>query len=234
MLDRRTLGRLMLAVLVVGGAALAIYWLPRFEAPLADWADHVRRLGPLGACVLAALYVPLAVFMLPCWPLTWSAGFLLGLVPGLCAASVGMMMGALGGFLASRYLMRDFVRRQIAQRPIARAMVAAVERQSAKIVFLGRLSPLLPFNILNYVFGATDMPLGTYLRASAAGILPITALHVYLGTAIKSLADLARGNVEPSRWSVVTFAVGIAATLAATWLITKTAREALREEMMSD
>jgi uncharacterized membrane protein YdjX (TVP38/TMEM64 family) len=96
-------------------------------------------------------------------------------------------------------------------------------------VFLTRLSPVLPFNLLNYAFGLTAVPLRTYVLASWIGMLPGTIMYVYLGSAAKSVADLLSGKTPRSTGEPILFVLGLAATVAATVLVTRRARRALTE-----
>ena len=98
-----------------------------------------------------------------------------------------------------------------------------------KIVLLTRLSPLFPFNVLNYAYGASPVAFRDYLVASWIGMLPATILYVYLGSAIASLADLAAGRVEGGLAQKLLFGLGLAATAAVTVLVTRIARRALSQ-----
>ena len=111
------------------------------------------------------------------------------------------------------------------------AIDTAVAREGWKIVALLRLSPVVPFNLLNYVFGVTRVRLRDYVIASWAGMLPGVVLYVYLG----SLAgDLAIGGAAgrtrtPAEWSL--YAVGLLATGAVTVYVTRIARAALAKRV---
>ena len=109
------------------------------------------------------------------------------------------------------------------------AIARAVETEGFKIVLLTRLSPVLPFNLLNYAFGLTAVPLRTYILASWIGMLPGTIMYVYLGSAAKSVAALLSGDQPHSTGRQVLFVLGLAATVAATIIVTRTARRALNE-----
>ena len=96
-------------------------------------------------------------------------------------------------------------------------------------MLLTRLSPLFPFNVLNYAYGASPVTFRDYLVASWIGMLPATILYVYLGSAIASLADLAAGRVEGGLAQKLLFGLGLAATAAVTVLVTRIARRALSQ-----
>lgn len=224
----KTVLRVALGLLVLVAAVAAISTFSRWESPLERLILWLRGLGVSGVVLLALVYVPLATCMLPTWPLTWSAGFIFGMVPGSIGASIGGTLGALAGFAIGRFVARDFVHDRLGRRPLVAALLAAVEQEGFKIVLLSRLSPAFPYNVLNYLFGVTDLPWRTFLAASWLGMLPITVLHVYMGTAIKNVADLVQGRAHaPSGAARAMLVVGIVATFLVTIVLTQTARRSL-------
>ena len=232
-LETRMRWRLIAVIAIAIGAAVLIVEFPKLEGPLLKFIEWLRSLGPIGTLLLALVYVPVAVLVLPTWPITWSAGFILGLVPGVIAASLGGTLGAVGAFLSGRFLARQWVERKFAARPLFQALNKAIEANSFKIVALSRLSPVLPYNILNYVFGISRVRLSTFALATWLGMLPVTAMHVYLGTAIKNAADLWRGRVHATPATHATLVVGILATALVTVVLTRAARRALAGQLGS-
>src|SRR6185295_6124938 len=117
-------------------------------------------------------------------------------------------------FLIARYVARRAIERRIAGNPKFAAVDRAVGREGFKIVALLRLSPVFPFNLLNYSLGLTRVSFLQYLAASIA-MLPGTLLYVYYGKAAGSLAAVA-GGVKTGKgagyW--LTLGIGLAATIA--------------------
>lgn len=187
----------------------------------------IRGLGPWGPVLFVPLYVAATVLFLPGSVLTLGAGAAFGLVRGVVTASIAATLGATAAFLVGRYVARDAVARRIAASPRFRAIDDAVAGEGWKIVALARLSPLFPFNVLNYVFGITRVPLLHYVLASWLGMLPGTVLYVYLGSLAGDLATLGRaGRVRtPAEWAF--YALGLGATVAVTIVVTRLARTAL-------
>ena len=196
---------------------------------LAAFLEWVQDLGPWGAVLFAAAYLPAAVLLVPASLLTLGAGFLFGVVKGTVIVSVGSTAGATAAFLVGRSIAREWVTRRLAGHPKMAAIARAVETEGFKIVLLTRLSPALPFNLLNYAFGLTAVPLRKYILASWIGMLPGTILYVYLGSAANSLAALLSGDQPRSAGQQALFVLGLAATVAATIIVTRTARRALNE-----
>src|SRR5207302_6285236 len=95
---------------------------------------------------------------------------------------IGATLGATAAFLVGRYLARDWVAHRIEANQKFKAIDQAVGREGGKIVLLTRLSPIFPFNLLNYAFGVTQVTLRSYFLASAVGMIPGTILYVYIGS----------------------------------------------------
>jgi uncharacterized membrane protein YdjX (TVP38/TMEM64 family) len=183
--------------------------------------------GPLGAVLLGLLYIPACLFFIPGSLLTLGAGFAFGVVWGTIAVSCGSVLGATAAFVAGRTLARGFIEQRVASSPSFAAIDKAVAEQGIKIVLLTRLSPIFPFNLLNYAYGLTRVRLRDYVLASWVGMFPGTVMYVYLGSAVKNVADLAMGKVQGGTGQTVLFFVGLAATVAVTIYVTRVAKRAL-------
>ena len=188
----------------------------------------VQRAGLWGALLFGLAYIPAAVLLVPASVMTLGAGFVFGVAKGTAIVSLGSTAGAAAAFIVARTVGHDWAVGRTAARPALGAVARAVENEAFKVVLLSRLSPLFPFNLLNYAFGLSSVPFRTYLLASWIGMLPGTIMYVYLGAGAQSVAALLSGELRRTRGQQVLFAVGLAATVAVTMLITRTARRALR------
>jgi uncharacterized membrane protein YdjX (TVP38/TMEM64 family) len=198
-----------------------------WRATLASFLEWAQGIGPWGAVLFAAAYVPAAVLLVPGSLLTLGAGFVFGVVKGTLIVSLGSTAGAAAAFIVGRSVARDWVDSRLAGRPRIAAIARAVETEGFKIVLLTRLSPVLPFNLLNYAFGLTSVPFQKYIVASWIGMLPGTIMYVYLGSAANSLAALLSGDQPQSSGQQILFALGLTATVALVIVVTRTARRAL-------
>jgi uncharacterized membrane protein YdjX (TVP38/TMEM64 family) len=149
---------------------------------------------------------------------------------GTAVVSVASTLGASASFLISRYLARPLVAARLAGSPRFSAIDRGVAARGGSLVFLLRLSPLLPFGLLNYTLGLTDVRFGSYVAASWAGMLPGTLAYVYLGSVGKAAADAAAsGGGAADYGRTALFVVGGLATLVATQQISKIAARAIEE-----
>lgn len=186
---------------------------------------RVEGLGPWGPVLFIACYIIATVMMVPGSALTLAGGTLFGVVNGVGIVSLASTAGAAAAFLVGRFLARDAIAAKIARNRSFAALDRALSKQGWKIVALARLSPILPFTLLNYAFGLTSVKFTHYVLASWIAMLPGTFLYVYLG----SLARVGVGadGKTPLEWTL--YGVGLAATIAVTYYVAKMAKRAVDE-----
>lgn len=212
-----------LVLLVVAGKALGGY-VPKFTS----WVESLGYWGPL---VFIAGYAAATVAFIPGSLLTLAAGAIFGLAKGTAFVFIGATIGSALAFLVARYGARSAIEKRLDNHPKFAIVDRAVAREGLKIVFLLRLSPAFPYNLLNYALGLTSVRFVDYFVASL-GMIPATFLYVFYGKALGSLAAVAGGaQVErgAGHWAVL--AIGLLATLAVTTLVTRIARRALKQEV---
>jgi uncharacterized membrane protein YdjX (TVP38/TMEM64 family) len=213
---------------VVAAAVLAAGQLLPLREWLVGFERWIEGFGPLGAVFFAAAYLPVAILMMPAILLTLGAGFAFGLAEGFFVAWIGSTLGAAAAFLVGRYAARERVARAIASRgPRYAAIDRAIGKKGARIVFLLRLSPLVPFVVSNYFYGLTAIPFGRYVVASAAGMAPLTFLYVSLGAAAREVVGDPSGPAGAWKWTLII--VGIVVTLAATLYARAIVKRAVEE-----
>ncbi len=232
---RRSRQGLILKLLLGAVAAVALLFIGKqlggYVPAFAEWVDSLGFWGP---AVFVLGYAAATLAFVPGSLLTMAAGAIFGLAKGTLLVFLGATVGSTFSFLVARYLARSAIERRLADRPRFRAIDRAVARQGLKIIFLVRLSPVFPYNLLNYGLGLTRVKLLDYVLA-CFGMIPGTFLYVYYGKALGSLAAVA-GGAAPERgaggWALL--GVGLAATVAVTAFVTQIARRALNEEVEND
>jgi uncharacterized membrane protein YdjX (TVP38/TMEM64 family) len=196
-------------------------WLARFNY----WVAH---LGVWGVLLFILVYIIATVLFFPASILTIGAGFIFGVLPGTMIVSIAATAGAALAFLIARYLARDQIEHKVANNPRFKRIDQAIGERGAKLVFLLRLSPLIPFNLSNYFYGLTSVRFCPYVLASWIGMLPGTLLYVYLGAAGKASLSGAAGQTSGrSLWEYVLFGVGFIATVIVTVWVARIARREL-------
>ena len=216
-------------ILLILAAVAALLALGRFAGgyipAFQRWVEGLGALGPLAFIVGYAVAV---VAFIPGSALTLAAGTIFGVAKGTALVFVAAMLGSTGAFLVARHLARAAIEKRISGDARFAAIDRAIGSEGRKIVFLLRLSPIFPFNLLNYGLGLTRVRLADYVIAGI-GMLPGTLLYVYLGSAAgEALAAAGGARVRtPGEWAL--FGVGLAATVVVTWVVTRIARRALRD-----
>ncbi|XP_024364870.1 uncharacterized protein [Physcomitrium patens] len=187
-------------------------------------------LGARSSCAFsrALAYIPCTVLAIPASILTLGGGYLFGLMLGFLTDSVGSTMGATAAFWVGRTIGRSYVTSKLKDYPQFQAIAVAVRKSGFKIVLLLRLVPLLPFNVLNYLLSVTPIGITTYIIASWIGMMPSTLAFVYVGTTIKDIADITHGESHFTKTRIIMLAVGLATTVVVGILITRIAKDALR------
>ena len=182
----------------------------------------IESLGIIGMSLFVLVYILACIFLIPGSPLTVGAGAVFGFWTGLILVSVGSTLGAVAAFLISRYLARGFIEKKIDKSHKFSAMDMAIKREGWKIIFLARLSPIIPFFLLNYALGLTKIRLRTYIISSWAGMIPGTVLYTYIGSLGKTIL-----TTENSLADWVILGAGLIATVSVTLIISKIAKRSL-------
>jgi uncharacterized membrane protein YdjX (TVP38/TMEM64 family) len=202
----------------------------RLGSELSSALKAISALGPAAPLAFIAIYVIACVLFIPGSILTIGAGVIFGVLWGSIYVSVASTAGATAAFLVGRYFAREAVARRIEGNVRFRSIDDAVAREGWKMVLLTRLSPVFPFNLLNYAYGLTRVRLAEYVVASWIGMMPATVMFVYLGALSGDLARAVSGSVGASanlRWALNL--VGFAATVAVAVYATRIGARALKE-----
>ncbi len=220
---------LVRVLLVLAGVAVLVLAGRKAGALIPAFSAWVDELGVWGPVAFVAGYALAVVAFVPGSLLTLAAGAIFGVVKGTAFVLIAATLGASAAFLVSRYLARGFVERRLEGNERFAAIDRAIGSEGRKIVFLLRLSPVFPFNLLNYALGLTRVRFADYLVASI-GMLPGTLLYVYYGKVAGDVARLAGGApVERGAAYYGVLGLGLLATIVVTTLVTRTARRALKE-----
>ncbi|MBL1176027.1 TVP38/TMEM64 family protein [Pantanalinema sp. GBBB05] len=220
-------------VIVLAIVAHQLRWLDLLQTALHTALMAIKDLGVVGVLTYIVIYNLATILFIPGSLLTLGGGALYGVVWGSIYVFIAATLGATLAFLIGRYITRDWVNRQIANNAKFEAIETAVAQEGLKIVFLARLSPIFPFNLLNYAFGVTQVSLRDYVLGSV-GMIPGTVMYVYLG----SLAgDVSAIGTQPSldpqtqmlQWTLRI--IGFMATVGVTLYVTHIAKKALANKI---
>ncbi len=229
-MDFKSIGKILLVIclIILAIAAAKYFQLQQLLYAALAW---IKTLGYLAPIAFIGIYNLATVLLIPGSLLTLGGGFIFGAVWGSIYVLIAATLGAIFAFLIGRYLSRDWVRQQLDKYPKFKAIEAAVSKEGLKVVLLTRLSPIFPFNLLNYAFGVTGVSLQDYVLGSI-GMIPGTLLYVYIGSLVSDLA-LIGTSAQPDnpviKWTIRS--IGLIATVAVTIYITRIAKKALDEQI---
>ncbi len=195
----------------------------------------VNEQGNTGTAIYCVIYVLACVLLIPGSILTLGAGVLFGVVKGSIIVSIASTTGATTAFIVGRYLARNWVASKVEGNTRFKAIDEAVADEGWKIVGLTRLSPVFPFNLLNYAFGLTKVSAKQYIIASWIGMMPGTIMYVYMGSLAGNLASIGAATdngKSPLQWALTI--TGFIATIVVTVLITRIAKKSLSTRMDID
>jgi uncharacterized membrane protein YdjX (TVP38/TMEM64 family) len=218
-----------LLFLTVIAAALAA-WFLYLQEHLPAFMEWVRDQGLWGAIVVGLAYSAATVLMIPGSLVTLLIGAIYGPWLGTALVSPASVLGATLAFLLGRSVFRESIEAKMSGNARFTALQGAIEKEGFKVITLVRLSPIFPFNVVNYAFGLTRVSLVKYVLGSFLGMLPGTLMYVYLGSAVGDIAQLSNEGVGDTGWQGQALKWGgLAATIVVTVFITKVARRALAD-----
>ncbi|MEQ1795658.1 MAG: TVP38/TMEM64 family protein [Nitrospira sp.] len=198
------MGKIAIAMVIVCAIGAFVYFdLGRFLSlnALKDNRDHLLAFteanyaAAVGIFILT--YIAVTGLSLPgAVILTLAGGFLFGTVWGTLFVNLGATTGATLAFLAARYLLRDWVEQKFGKwlGPVQQGFT----NNAFNYLITLRLIPLFPFFVVNLVSGLTRMNVGSYVAATAIGIIPGSFVYAYAGRqlgTINSLKEIASPNV---------------------------------------
>lgn len=215
----------LFGLLAVGLVGFRLFDGANYLLAAVEWA---RGSGVVGALAFAALFVMVTVLLLPASVLTLAAGFVWGPLVGLSVVLPSAIAASTAAFLLSRGVARQWVEARVIESPRFRAIDEAVGDGGLRLVLLLRLSPLIPFNLLNPTLGLTRVSVRDFVVGSSIGMVPGALLYLYLGSLVTSASELLSG-ARPAAGSAGTalYVVGLLATVAVMAWVTRTARAAL-------
>jgi uncharacterized membrane protein YdjX (TVP38/TMEM64 family) len=199
-----------------------------FLTHLLHWMQAIQAAGWVGYLMFIGLYAACCLFFIPASFLTFAAGAVYGFWIGTALVLAGNGLGSLLCLLVTRYLFRDWASRFFKRHKKWNAVVDALQHDGWKLVFLTRLSPAMPFSLINYALGLTKISAWQFLLATALGSVPAIAVYVYLGTVMGNLAKIRTDLHHHGMWYWAVQGVGLLIALAITIYVTRVATNSLK------
>ncbi len=176
-----------------------------FEAVL----GAIHRLGFWAVPAFLVVYVLSCLLFFPSAVMTCGAGVLFPVPLGIFLSLLGTSLGSVTALLIGRYGLRSLIQKKAASNPTFQKLDEAIRREGWKIAVLARLTPVFPFSIGNYLFGATPIPAWLYALTAFVGTIPSASVYVWIG----HMTGNASNNHARTPLEWVLLGVGIAATI---------------------
>jgi len=199
------------------------------NAFLQDVVQNVESMGPIGVLYFGLFYTVAEVLCVPALPLTASAGYLFGLAKGTAVVLTSASIAAAIGFLIGRTFLRSYVEEKLEDFPEFQKIDAVIGKEGFKLMVLLRLSPIFPFSLSNYLYGASSVGFWQYFLGTMIGFTPGTLAYVYSGEIGKALTG---GGAEAQPWYIYAGGMALAAGLLKLVAdVATTTIEAMEEEV---
>jgi len=216
----------------IGTVALCLLLILPVKILLQAFLIWITGLGIFwGPIIFIFVYTLVTVLFLPAVLLSIAAGFIYGTILGSIIVQLGSLFGACASFIIGKYFLQECVSRLTESYPMYSAIDKAISLNSWKIVTLLRLSPLTPFNVLNYGLALTRIKFWDYTWSSAIGMIPQSILFVYMGTAVKNISDLSENQSNQSPLSQFLFYFGLVVSIITAIGITFITSKAIKKEL---
>ncbi|NES65872.1 MAG: TVP38/TMEM64 family protein [Okeania sp. SIO2D1] len=229
----KKVGKFFLLFIVVISLIIAAKYfnLPELLKNILIWIESLGIWSPITFIII---YNLATLLLIPGLVLTIGGGVIFGVIWGTIYVFFASTLGATIAFIIGRYISHSWVCKQLNKYPKFKAIDRSVVKEGFKIVFLTRLCPLFPFNLLNYAFGVMQVSLKDYILGSL-GMIPGTVMYVYIGSIVGDITLIGtsqqptNSTVELTKWIINI--VGLIATVAITIYLTRLAKKALEESI---
>jgi len=189
---------------------------------------QVAQMGGWGVLLFLLLYIMAALTMAPAFPLTVAAGAIYGVGRGSLVVFIGAALGGMAAYAVARRLADSRLLRRLDREPRVAVVRNAIRTDGLWVQFLLRLSPLVPFTVLNYALGLARVRFRDFML-SLLVMIPAIVMYTYYGRVVGDIAALAAGQAPPKGPEYyVLLSVGLVSTAVATTMVTRAARRALK------
>lgn len=173
-LTKTILGTLFLIIVF-----MAIYKLYSLNLGIDDIRNYVQSFGKIGALVYIIMFALVPLTLFPDSILAIAGGLIFGLFKGYIYTTIGALIGATISFYISRYWGRGMVK-NLTKEKLDKAE-NIINNKGFIIIFLVRLIPLFPFDVISYGCGLTSVKYKDFILATLLGTIPGILVFTNLG-----------------------------------------------------
>tara|TARA_B100000497_G_C7678467_1_gene410239 strand:- start:1598 stop:2281 length:684 start_codon:yes stop_codon:yes gene_type:complete len=174
-------------LIVIGGIILSMSITQILLSQIIEQMSWFTDSGIKGITVFILLYIVFGVLVIPASFHKYLSGILFGFSLGVFVAWLGSMIAAIIPFLLAKKWLNPFAQNLLKQNPKLMGLENAIITDKWKTVALTRVSLIIPYGLLNYAFGATEIKLKHYLIGNLAMIVP-SIMYVWWGSQTRIIA----------------------------------------------
>lgn len=169
----------IISTLLILTIVFLVYKICSLDIGIEDIKAYVDSFGKLGPMVYIVMFslVPLTLF--PDSILAIAGGLAFGFVKGYIYTTIGALIGGSISFYISRKLGRDVVKKFTKER--LDSIEDMINDRGFFIIFLLRLIPLFPFDVISYGAGLTSIKYKDFILATFVGTIPGIAVFINIG-----------------------------------------------------
>lgn len=175
-------------VATIAGIVFTIFLTQTILAGIISKMDWFVENGYLGYLALFVVFIIMALFLIPASFSKFVCGHLFGFIPGMIFAWIASMIAALFPHAIARKWLKPWATRIIENRPLMADIEQAIVNDGWKTVAYTRISLVLPYSLLNYVFGATSVKTVDLIRGNTLMIVP-AAIYAWWGSQARVISD---------------------------------------------
>ena len=201
-------------LIVIVGIVLSMSITQLLLSQIIEQMSWFTESGLTGVLVFILIYVIFGILVIPASFHKYLSGILFGFSLGVLVAWIGSMVAAIIPFLLAKKWLNPFAQKLLNNNPKLQGLEKAISRDKWRTVALARVSLVLPYGILNYAFGATDIKFKHYLVGNLAMIVP-SVMYVWWGSQTRIIA----GAIETKEKGLSYTISIIISVLITIWLI---------------
>lgn len=229
----KSVGVKIIIVLFIASFLSVIIYFDRRDRWTETYLDWVEKNPLLGAISYVLVYIAVTILFVPGLILAVGCGYVyshaydavVGLLLGSALVTIGATLGSIAAFLLGRYLFEGMVKTWAEKHEKFKAVQRVTQLKGLRFMFLLRLSPIIPFNFLNYALGLTTVTLRDYTIA-CFGMIPGSIAFVFLGTTLTTVSDACHAGIGSNVGILVFTIVGtVLAFIGLLWVSNAARRE---------
>ena len=233
--------KIFVIVFLVVSATTTIYFYSEMKQLFVNFLTFMKSHIFLGTLIIIGIKILGTILYVPGVLLAIATGYgykqifnnyLISIPVGTVVYMIGSFLGCSCVFLLSRTLLKDWLHPILSSLKFYRALDRAISKKGYRINLLLRLSPLIPYNIMNYFLGITSTSYPAYLFG-LTGFTPLVICYIYMGTTLDDLAEYSLSK-ESKVLELVILICSIVFSIVCILIITKLAKDELELELAND